>query len=574
MAKSDTSKSKAEAYREERKQRIAKATKKNESGKKIGKLLGKIVAIVLAVAIALGAVWGIIDYLGVIDRYTTALKIGDYKLTSAEFNYYYSMAYQQTTYYSNYYIENYGQDLMGYDVSLAPDEQNTKGEDGKEISWADKFRADAVDHAQFVIAYYNEAVKAEYKLTDDEKKEIDETVESYRENATSNNFSLNAYLRSVFGAGFNESFFKKQLEKETIAQRFYDDKAAKLKEGITDESIASIYNADRKAYDFTDVRFKSFAFTTLTATDGETDDALAARQKAANAKITEEAKAVYAKVKDEATFISAVKEYDTKDIKPADDKADTKAEDKAEAEDKKEDTYDESKTLTEHASYDSMKTALTEKGANWLFAAERKAGEFTFIETDTGCYIIFCVKPMYATNSVSVRHCLVKFEAAAEDGKPTEEEKKAAREKADSLYKSWKDGEATEDAFTKMAKENTDDTGSADNGGLYEAVRKGQMVKNFEAWCFDPARKPGDSGIVESDYGYHIMYFIKNNPDDLDWKDSIRTSEGDKAFKTYTEDLLKLDAYKPVEITRISTYVQKEFCKSIKSKNAQNASRA
>ena len=33
------------------------------------------------------------------------------------------------------------------------------------------------------------------------------------------------------------------------------------------------------------------------------------------------------------------------------------------------------------------------------------------------------------------------------------------------------------------------------------------MVQTFNDWCFDESRQPGDSGIVETDYGYHIMYF-------------------------------------------------------------------
>ena len=34
------------------------------------------------------------------------------------------------------------------------------------------------------------------------------------------------------------------------------------------------------------------------------------------------------------------------------------------------------------------------------------------------------------------------------------------------------------------------------------------MVATFNDWCFDSARKPGDTGIVETNYGYHVMYFV------------------------------------------------------------------
>ena len=37
------------------------------------------------------------------------------------------------------------------------------------------------------------------------------------------------------------------------------------------------------------------------------------------------------------------------------------------------------------------------------------------------------------------------------------------------------------------------------------------MVETFNDWIFDSARKPGDSGIVKTDYGYHLMYYVADN---------------------------------------------------------------
>ena len=34
------------------------------------------------------------------------------------------------------------------------------------------------------------------------------------------------------------------------------------------------------------------------------------------------------------------------------------------------------------------------------------------------------------------------------------------------------------------------------------------MVAPFEDWCYDESREVGDYGIIESDYGYHIMFFV------------------------------------------------------------------
>ena len=34
------------------------------------------------------------------------------------------------------------------------------------------------------------------------------------------------------------------------------------------------------------------------------------------------------------------------------------------------------------------------------------------------------------------------------------------------------------------------------------------MVTAFNDWCFDSARKSGDTGIVETTYGYHVIYYV------------------------------------------------------------------
>ena len=103
---------------------------------------------------------------------------------------------------------------------------------------------------------------------------------------------------------------------------------------------------------------------------------------------------------------------------------------------------------------------------------------------------------------VNVRHILLQ---------PGEgEDMSAALTQAEALYEEWKQN-PTEDNFAALAGEHTTDPGSQSNGGLYEDVYPGQMVTNFNDWCFDESRQPGDHGIVETKYGYHIMYFVGNS---------------------------------------------------------------
>ena len=38
------------------------------------------------------------------------------------------------------------------------------------------------------------------------------------------------------------------------------------------------------------------------------------------------------------------------------------------------------------------------------------------------------------------------------------------------------------------------------------------MVQAFNDWCFDESRKAGDYGLVKTEYGYHVMYFVDRYP--------------------------------------------------------------
>ena len=113
--------------------------------------------------------------------------------------------------------------------------------------------------------------------------------------------------------------------------------------------------------------------------------------------------------------------------------------------------------------------------------------------------------------TVNVRHILVMPEngTVSEDGYTTtyaEEDWEACREKAQKIYDDWLAGDATEATFSAFAQQYSVDS-SAQNGGLYEDVPKGYMVEAFENWIFDENRQVGDHGLIQTEYGYHVMYF-------------------------------------------------------------------
>ena len=116
---------------------------------------------------------------------------------------------------------------------------------------------------------------------------------------------------------------------------------------------------------------------------------------------------------------------------------------------------------------------------------------------------------------VDVRHILVMPQGGTtdENNKTTysDEEWEAARVEAQALLDQWLAGEKTEERFGQIANENSDDSDGTD-GGLYTYVAEGEMVAEFNDWCFDTSRQTGDYGLVKTEYGYHVMYFVQSQP--------------------------------------------------------------
>ena len=212
--------------------------------------------------------------------------------------------------------------------------------------------------------------------------------------------------------------------------------------------------------------------------------------------------------------------------------------------------------------------SIDEDLSAWLSANGRKEGDVACVANMTtstaedgtettetlGYYAVyFHSKEDNNTPLKNARHILVSFEGGTADemGNMTysDEEKAAAKAAAEEILNQWKAGEATEDSFAALATERTDDTGSAANGGLYEDIYPGQMVAPFEDWCYDEHRKVGDTGIVETTYGYHVMFFVGDSAltyrdfqirndlasaDHAEWYsgivDSVTVTEGDTKY--------------------------------------------
>jgi peptidyl-prolyl cis-trans isomerase C len=111
---------------------------------------------------------------------------------------------------------------------------------------------------------------------------------------------------------------------------------------------------------------------------------------------------------------------------------------------------------------------------------------------------------MKQPEKVRLRHILIR----ADEGAP-EADKAKAREKAEGLLAQIKGGAD----FAKLAQENSDDPGSKTRGGELPPMGRGETVPPFEQAAF-ALQTPNDlSGVVQSQFGYHIIQLLERLPE-------------------------------------------------------------
>lgn len=553
-------KSKAEQYRDERKARIAKSAKKNahsmEARNTAKKVVNKVISIVLCAVIVLGVVAFSLNYYGALQR---VIKIGgvgsDQSVTIAEYEYYYMRAYNQVRYQAQYY--QYYYQTSNYDLSLTPEEQTqtTKDADGNEITWVEKLHEDTLEIIQLHKAYYNEALKMGLKLTKADEAFIDKQIEDLRDeaksagsNSSSSNsenkvtYSLNAYLRKVYGGSINERFLRKQLKIQVLAQKYLTERTNEIAKDYDQKDIDAEYKKDTTAYDFATFRAYTFKTTELTKEDNETDDALKARQAKANAEVKKNANDFYNAVTNDATFTAKAKELNK-------DTADYNVD--------KETKYSMLKSTAQ--------STFSEDAAKWLFDSSTKVGsKKLFSDEENGKYIVvLALSKPHQEQTVTARHILFQTKDQNSGNDLSEEEIAKKKTQAEDVLKKFNEGDKTEDSFAALANEYNEDTGSSSNGGLYEHIYPGQMVTEFNDWVFDANRKAGDVELVETDFGYHIIYFVAK--DGKDYYDSaIRSSKANKDIETETKALQEGKDYVVGLGPRRMNYAEKRVLKKIK----------
>lgn len=481
--------------------------------------------VVLVILLAIAAYVGISQYIrtsGVNENKTIALTVGDTQLNNTELNYFFMDSV------NNFYSQNgnYAA-IFGLDVTKPLNQQVMDPETGD--TWADYFVNTAKTNATSVYALYGAAVKEGFTMPEAQQNSVDSTISTLELYSTIYGYKdANQYLKAIYGSGASLESYRSYLEKTMLASAYQTAYADSLTFTDADLRAAEADNYNKYssyAYNYYNLPVSKFLEGGTTDENGNTtysdEEKAAAQQKAeAAAKSLTGEEITTAQALDAAiAALSINADNDTA-----------------------------MSTRYDAQSYTGINSTI----AQWLSDSSRKEGDITYLansttdadgkETINGYYVVRFDSVNDNTFPLkNVRHILVSFEGGTSDDSGnitySEEEKAAAKATAEELLNQWKSGEATEDSFAALATEKSSDTGSTANGGLYEDIYPNQMVASFNDWCFAEGRKAGDTGIVETQYGYHVMYFVGDS--DVTYRDyQIRNELTENAVSEWYADLI------------------------------------
>ena len=418
----------------------------------------------------------------------------------------------------NQFYQSYGQFASSlFDMTKPLSEQDCSRIGGEGYTWFDYFSDGTKDLLSTYVIMAEEAIAGGYTLSGQEQKDIDDQIEESESYAKENGYDdANGMLRAQYGDGVTVDTVRKAIELYTYA---YNGRQALVKTFDTsDERIEEFVteNPD-KAYvaDFLVLRFGE-----------DKSDASDEEKAAALEKNRSDAQAFADAAASEEDFLKKAEEYYRSAYTVVTDE-EKKAMDSSETADVLSETELSSK-VSACKNYNTAYNTASEAG-KWIFGDGRAAGDKNVIADSATsmaeAYLI--VTPSHRDNSttVDVRHILI---ADDDDAK--------AKARAEELLAEWKT-DPTEEHFASLATENTTDTASAADGGLYAGLTEGQTVTEFNDWCFDSARKAGDTDIVKTDFGYHFMYFVGKGVEV--WKNNVITAIEDadyeEAYKKLSE---------------------------------------
>ena len=511
-----------------------------------------VIAMVLVVATVLVAVLHT-PITNVMMQNTVSLNINDHEVDAVEFNYHYR------DYINNFYdqFSSYGTDYQDLYVQLYTGMNPTKPLDSqiynkdKGTTWADYFKEMAIESAKWIYTMCDAAEKAGHKLTENEQTSLDNLENTLKLYAAYTGVgSVDTYLKALYGSSASLASYKEYVTASTLAASYANAYMDGLK--YTDTQFREFEAGKENQYNSYSYAFyyvKADSYLTGGTTTKDENGKETTTYSDAEKQAARDAALVDAKALAEST-IKTLDELNAaiKALEINKENANAKA--------------------TEGTSVFYSNLPNAEGMTEWISDLSRQKGDITYIVNKThthtdgsehkddeengekhdvinGYYVVLHLDTIENKMNIgTVRHLLIMFKN--DEGKTysngikefTDNQKASAYATANSLLNKYKLGEMTEEKFTELVKSNSEDTGTKSNGGLISNITPDSgYVKAFTEWAIADHEK-GDVEIIETEYGYHIMYYVEKA--ELNYRDTLINNDmKSEAYEKWEEELLK-----------------------------------
>jgi len=424
-------------------------------------IIGICVALAAVLVIGLSVYTSLGDN-GTLLRGKTAAESENFEINGTMMAYFYASNYQNYYDYLSY---------LGVDTTASLKSQACPYvENG---TWFDYFVSVTKSYTDELLALCEGAKAAGIELNADDQTGIDTTLSQLEETAKAFGYTTDSYVSMAFGTGVKMKDVRDCMELTALASKFSTEFNAGL--SYTLDEKEAYYNEHTS--DFEGVDYYAFTVNAgdFMAKDTEGNPVGDTTEASATAQAEAEKLAAAGSVDE---FKSLIADYITANHAHEHDEATVNAE-------------------VESCFNYHKEAAAISSISEWAFSAKAGDTHMTGAEGDTTFNVYYLTKAAYRdeTPTRNVRHILLTTDTYTDDTKVNE------------VYAEWEAAGFTEEKFLELAAQYNEDPGSQANGGLYENVAVGDMVNSFNNWLFYTAKNIGDHGIVESDYGWHIMYY-------------------------------------------------------------------
>ena len=436
-----------------------------------------IVGIVCVVFAAALLVWNS----GILQRTLPAVTVNGVKYTAADVQYYFNT--NRDSIMNLYYTYTYS-----YPFDTSESLKNQVYDETTGQTWYDYLMEQTLDTISATTAVAARAQAEGYTMSEEAQASLDEALSSLETDwIRAGLSSRDAYLRAIYGSYITYDRYKELLTQDMLAS----DYANSIQNGFTytDEDYQDYYEEHKDELDT--LVLTQFTFRAQVQTTDEDGNDL---------ELTEEETA--AALEEAKTEVKAQAEELMSRLEAGED-PETLAEEYADS------------LSSNSISSQTQGSLVNSNYSEWALDAARQEGDITLAEYESGttnyyyCVVRFEDRYLDETPTANVRHILISAETDEGADEPTQEQLDAAQAEAQALLDQWAAGEATEESFAALAETNSDDAGSASDGGLISDISaNSSLVESFRDWALDPSRQPGDTGLVQSDYGWHIMYYV------------------------------------------------------------------